>query len=270
MIFRQARRRAPGRNPLALYATWDFGFCVLQVFFGVLYRLRRHHVERVPREGPLIFVSNHQSHFDPPLVGMVGVDRPHRSFARSTLFKFKPFAWLISLFGAIPLRQGESDAAAFKLALAELAAGRSVLIFPEGSRTRTGATGPFKRGVALLIKRSGATVQPVAIEGAFDAWRIGTKRPKLRGHIEAMAGHPVSAEDLLRDGPEAALESLRRQIEEMRMELRAIIRERSRGKYPAPGVADEPYWKAAVSPAAPSDASQWADAMQTDSSAPRP
>jgi len=258
VIFRQARRRAPGRNALLLYCTWDLGFCFLMLTLKPLYRYRRSGMERIPREGPLIFISNHQSHFDPPMVGMVGVDRPHRGFARSTLFKFRPLAWLMSVFGAIPLRQGESDAAAFKIALKELEAGRSVLIFPEGSRTRDGMTQPFKRGLALLIKRSRATVQPVGIEGAHDAWTIGTSRPKLRGYIELMAGEPMSAETFLRDGPEQGLETLRRQIETMRLELRAKIRARSGGRFPAPGPADKPYWEAqpssapTESPAAPS------------------
>jgi 1-acyl-sn-glycerol-3-phosphate acyltransferase len=243
VIFRQARRRAPGRSAFLIYTTWDFGFCILMVLMGFLYRFRRHGMKHVPREGPLIFVSNHQSHFDPPMVGMVGVDRPHRGFARSTLFNFKPFAWLISVFGAIPLRQGEGDAAAFKIALSELAAGRSILIFPEGSRTRDGSTRPFKRGVSLLIKRSGATVQPVAIEGAFDVWKIGSKRPRLRGWIEVQAGPPITAEELMQGGPDAALETLRRNIETMRIELRASLRKRTRGTYPAPGPADKPYWE---------------------------
>jgi 1-acyl-sn-glycerol-3-phosphate acyltransferase len=245
VIFRQARRRAPGRSALLIYTTWDFGFCILSALVRLLYRFRRHGMEHVPREGPLIFVSNHQSHLDPPMVGMAGVDRPHRGFARSTLFNFKPFAWLIAVFGAIPLKQGEGDAAAFKIAIAELEAGRSILIFPEGSRTRDGSTRPFKRGVALLIKRSGATVQPVAIEGAYDVWRIGTKRPRLHGWIEVKAGRPITAEELMRDGPDAALETLRRTVETLRLELRASIRRRTSGRHPAPGPADGAYWESA-------------------------
>ena len=243
MIFRQARRRAPGRNPWLLYATWDFGYCILMAFFGLLYRYRRSGMHRIPREGPLIFVANHQSHFDPPMVGMVGVDRPHRSFARSTLLEFKPLAGLMWLFGAIPLRQGESDTAAFKLALKELEAGRSVLIFPEGTRTPDGTTRPFKRGTALLIKRSGATVQPVAVEGAHDVWKIGTTWPKLSGWIALMAGEPIGAAELMKLGPDDALEKLRRQIEEMRLQLRAELRQRTNGQYPPPGPGDQAYWE---------------------------
>lgn len=243
MIFRQARRRAPGRSRISVYGVWDPGWCTVFTFFKLVYRYRRHGVELVPREGPVIFAVNHQSHFDPPMSGLFTVDRPFRGFARSTLFRFKPLAWLMYAFGAIPIRQGESDAVAMKAALKELEAGRCVLIFPEGTRSPDGTIKPFKRGVSVLIKRSRATVLPIAIEGAYDVWPIGTRFPKLRGRIEMMAGKPVGAEELLRDGPDAAIESLRRRIEEMRLELRRMLRETTKGKYPAPGPADVAYWE---------------------------
>lgn len=242
MIFCQARRRTPGRHPFAVYLTWDAGWCVCWLFFRVFYRFRRFGMENVPREGPVIFVSNHQSHFDPPLVGLVTGDRPFAAMARSTLANSKVLALLMRMLGAIPLKQGEGDSAAFKVAFAELAAGRCVMLFPEGSRTRNGAIGPFKRGVSLLIKRSGATVLPIAVEGAHDVWTIGRNLPRLRGWIEVKAGQPISAEELLRDGPDAALAILRRQIEALRLELREHLRERTRGKYPAPGAGDTPFW----------------------------
>jgi len=227
-----------------VYLTWDFGWCLCLLFFRLLYRYRRYGMERVPRTGPVIFVSNHQSHFDPPLVGLLTGDRPFAAMARSTLADVKLLALLMRMLGAIPLKQGEGDSAAFKAALGELESGRCVMLFPEGSRTRDGSIRPFKRGVTLLIKRSGATVLPIAVEGAFDAWHIGSKLPKLRGRIEVMAGNPMSAEELLRDGPDAALAILRRQIEMLRLELRAGMRDRSRGKHPSPGPADQPFWDA--------------------------
>lgn len=243
MIFCQARRRAPGRGWLSVCVVWDGGWCLCLLFFRLLYRFRRHGMQNVPRTGPIIIVSNHQSHYDPPIVGLVTGDRPFAAMARSTLANSKIIAFLMKLLGAIPLKQGEGDSAAFKVAFAELQAGRTVMLFPEGSRTRDGSIKPFKRGVSLLIKRSGAMVLPVALEGAFDVWTIGAKRPKWHGWIESMAGEPISAEELLRDGPDAALEILRRRIEEMRLELRTRIRARTRGKYPAPGPGDVPYWE---------------------------
>jgi 1-acyl-sn-glycerol-3-phosphate acyltransferase len=95
----------------------------------------------------------------------------------------------------------------------------------------------------LLIKRSNAPVVPVAIEGAFDIWRIGQKLPHLRGRLAVQAAPAISAEDLLKDGPDAGLERLKRIIETMRLELRAHLRRTTRGRFPAPGPGDVPYWE---------------------------
>ena len=59
--------------------------------------------------GPLIYASNHQSLFDPALVGILIRDRPYAAMARKSLFDFGPFALLIRFFKAIPVRRGESD-----------------------------------------------------------------------------------------------------------------------------------------------------------------
>ena len=92
-----------------------------------------------------------------------------------------------------------------KAALAELAAGRTVLIFPEGTRTPDGALGEFQRGVMLLIKRSRAQVVPVALEGASDIWPIGTALPRLRGRLGVMAAQPGLEEILERYGVGSAV-----------------------------------------------------------------
>ena len=118
-----------------------------------------------------------------------------------------------------------------------------VLIFPEGSRTPDGALKPFKRGTLLLIKRSGATVSPVAVEGAFDVWPSTRRFPRLRGRLLTKVAPPIAAADLPKE-PDAALDMVRRRIEETRLELRAMLRADTGGRFPAPGPGDTPYWEA--------------------------
>ena len=245
----QLRRRAPTRPILATAIAWIFCWGVTRLAMSIVYRMRCRGAEHVLRRGPMIYISNHQSHFDPPIVGSLVYDRPFTAIARSTLFRFKPFAWTIKLIGAIPLEMGTSDRAAMRTAIEELKDGGCVLLFPEGSRTRDGAMGEFKNGVYMLLKRSGAPVLPVAFEGAYDIWPHGQRFPKLRGRILVeTAAPPIPAQELTALGPEKALEHLRRIIETKRLELRKELRAKTRGRYPAPGPADEPYW--AHSPAA--------------------
>lgn len=239
----QTSRRVPGRNALRVLFWWEFIRGLVLVFFKSAYRIRMRGQEHVPPTGPVIYASNHQSHMDPCIVGVLVTDRPFSGIARSTLFTNPILSWAMRGIGAIEIERGKPDTAAMKAALAELEQGRCVLIFPEGTRTRDGALGEFQRGVTLLIKKSGAVVVPVAMEGAYDIWAYGTKKPKLAGRLAVRCGPPIPAAELLRDGPDAGLERLKREIERMRMELRAELRRASGGRHPAPGPGDAPYWE---------------------------
>ena len=86
-------RRAPGRSRLHTLLVWDGIRGTLQLLLVLFYRLRYTGQENVPREGPAIVIGNHQSHLDPVIVGIVAHDRPCKSLARSSLFRFKPFGF---------------------------------------------------------------------------------------------------------------------------------------------------------------------------------
>lgn len=219
---------------------WNIVRGFLWFSLKMLYRFRIEGAANVPPTGPIIYVSNHQSHLDPVIVGIVVGDRPFSGMARSTLFSNPLLAAIMRGIGVISLDQSKGDSGAMKAALAELEAGRCVLIFPEGTRTRDGAIGEFKAGVALIIRRSGAPVVPVAMEGAFDIWRIGTSMPKLSGRLAVKTAPPIAADELMRDGPGPALTRLRTMIDEMRLDLRARMRRETGGRLPAAGPGDLP------------------------------
>lgn len=213
---------APGWVSRLLYAV---GRVVVAIVFGVVYRARGYGAHRVPRRGPVLLVANHQSHLDPPLIGLM-CPRPLWYVARIGLFKSRPFAWLIRALNAIPIRQGESDAAAIRSIISRLEAGGAVLIFPEGSRTPDGALQPLARGAAVLIRRTRCPVVPVAVEGCFDAWPRSRTLPRLTGQRLAVAfGEPIGHDELMANGPEAALERLAREIEALRQRLRRLRRQ---------------------------------------------
>jgi 1-acyl-sn-glycerol-3-phosphate acyltransferase len=138
--------------------------------------VRAWHRERLPAAGPMLLVSNHVSHIDPPLVGMC-VGRPCTYLARHDLFQ-PPLGWLIRRLGAVPIdRESGKDGLTAVLKLLEQ--GRRVIMFPEGTRSPDGELQPLKPGVALLVKKAHCPVVPVGIAGAHESWPRSQKLPKL-------------------------------------------------------------------------------------------
>jgi 1-acyl-sn-glycerol-3-phosphate acyltransferase len=188
------------------------------IFFG----LRALHQERVPRQGGLILAANHQSYLDPPSIGSLICGRRHLDFiARVGLFTFKPFGWVITALNSIPIRGDGNDASSIKEILRRLEQGRAILIFPEGARTEDGEMHDFKRGAALLVKRAKCPVQPVAIDGAYDVWPPHRGVPRLfRRKVRVIYGVPIAPDELMKDGPDAAMQRLHDEVAKLLVELR--------------------------------------------------
>lgn len=221
---------------LVYWSCWWFALLFLTIFF----RLRRFHTERIPRSGACILAGNHLSHFDPPLLSLCTTTRQTHFVARRGLFKFKPFGWLISALNSIPLREEEGDVAAIRATLARLDAGHPVILFPEGARSLSGVQQPFKRGVALLLKRARCPIVPVAVEGCYEAFPRTRRLPRFWAtRVAVQVGHPIPYDELFKDGSDAALRRLADEIETLRLDLRSKLRASTNGRFPPPGPADE-------------------------------
>ena len=153
---------------------WKVVRLLFRLYFTVLFDLKVYGVRNVPRRGGVLLVSNHQSLLDPPLLG-VRLERPMSYMAKSELFRKRWFEWLIRSLGAFPVKQGAGDVGAIKETVNRLQQGRMLNIFPEGARTLTGEIGPMQSGVALVVRRAGVPLIPVAIHGSFEAWPKGAR-----------------------------------------------------------------------------------------------
>jgi 1-acyl-sn-glycerol-3-phosphate acyltransferase len=135
--------------------------------FGFSLRTEGH--RHVPRQGPALLISNHQSFLDPLLVGLAV--RRHAVFlARQSLFRHRSLAWLMRSLHAVPVNQEGFAREGLKAILQQLDAGRVVGIFPEGERTSDGQMGSLRPGIHLLIKKMAIPIVPIGIAGAYDAW----------------------------------------------------------------------------------------------------
>jgi 1-acyl-sn-glycerol-3-phosphate acyltransferase len=161
----------------------------LQLAAVLAYRVRYSGRENIPAEGGVLVVSNHQSHLDPPLVG-IGCPRQMNYLARETLFRFAPFGWLLRSVGSIPLDRDGVGLGGIKESLKRLKRGEVVVIFPEGTRTRDGEIGPFRPGFTALAVRAKAAILPMAIDGAFEAFPRTRKFPGP-GRIRVHFGEPI-------------------------------------------------------------------------------
>lgn len=188
----------------------------LILFFG----LRARNAKNVPAEGPILIAANHESYLDPPAVSTVITHRHIDFLARAGLFTSRAFAWLISSLNSIPVAEEGGDARAIREIIRRLELGHAVLIFPEGSRSPDGRMQDFKRGVAVLVKRSNCPVIPVAIAGAYAAWSRDRASPRLfASRIRLAFGTPIPHAELMRDGPDAALDRLAAEIRVLRATL---------------------------------------------------
>ncbi len=207
----ELKRRVPGRAAAAIL--W-FDLCrgLVSLSLRLLYRFRIIDRGRIPRRGPVLVVANHASFLDPMVVGSVMKDRQFSPLARESLFRFKPFGWLLRSFGVIPINRDGADAAAMRTGIGELQAGRCLAVFPEGTRSRDGSLGEFRRGVLLLLRKVPVEVVPMGLAGTHGIWPPGRSRPRCRGRIVAAVGRPIPAAELLATSPEEALARLRREI----------------------------------------------------------
>jgi 1-acyl-sn-glycerol-3-phosphate acyltransferase len=150
---------------------WKSCQVIARIGTTLLFDLKTYGRDNVPQTGGVILVANHQSYLDPVLVA-VQLRRPVSYMAKSELFTNRYFGWLIRTLHAYPVRQGEGDVGAVRETIRRLQEGYALNIYPEGSRTETGQIGRMEKGIALIIRRAGVPIVPVAIQGSFIAWPV--------------------------------------------------------------------------------------------------
>jgi 1-acyl-sn-glycerol-3-phosphate acyltransferase len=171
------RTRRRGVNSLVY---WPLRWA-LKAGILVYFRLRRLGTEHIP-EGGVILASNHRSFLDPFAIGCC-LGRPIYFVAKQELFKNPLLGWVLNCLGAFPIKRGASDEESVATSLALLERGEAVVIFPEGTRIRTGSLAPPKRGVGRLALQSGSPVVPIAVtnsERARRGWRIRPVKVHIR------------------------------------------------------------------------------------------
>ena len=164
-----------------------FYYVAIAIVRGLLKLLTQCQVrgrDNIPSQGPLLIIANHLSLADPPLLG-VNLGRKVMFMAKKELFRFRVFAYFIGSFGAFPVDRGQLNRQAVRRAREILADDLALVMFPEGTRSRSGQLRSAFSGPALIAMRSGAPILPVGIIGTGKlngvSWLL--RRPRITINI---------------------------------------------------------------------------------------
>lgn len=180
------------RHPFATHLTQALGILLLRWWVRLCFRARVRRAAGVPMH-PCVLACNHRSFADPPLVAMWS-EAPVSFFARSSLWRIPGIKQMLDLFYGIPVERENPGISSMKGAVDRLRRGVSVLVFPEGTRTKTGRVGRLRDGPALFARRAGVPLVPVYVHRSEAIWPRGALMPRLCGpRIEVRFGAPIAA-----------------------------------------------------------------------------
>jgi len=208
----------------ALVLRWDAGLWVLGHvgvglalgLTGIRYRVRGR--ENIPAQAA-VFCSNHESNVDPPVLFRALHPRLHILY-KAELHKFPIMGAVFDAGGFVPVDRSNLDRAMASLerGAQALRSGDPFLIFPEGTRSRTGHLLPFKKGGFIMAIKAQAPIVPVVVRGGRAAMRKGSPwvRPVL---VDVLIGPAIQTAGLTLEDRDALIARVREEVARLLREL---------------------------------------------------
>ena len=178
----------PVRRIGLIYA---FGSGFARLFARTLLDFHIEGLDRIPRRGPLIVACNHISFWDPPLVG-AHLPREMHFVAKAELFHNPLFGALLRSYNSIPIQRGAQARGGLRGAEDVLSSGGAILIFPEGTRNKSGELMPPRAGVGRLAAITKTPVVPACITGSNQIRRSMLRQVPIRITFGSPVMPPVS------------------------------------------------------------------------------
>lgn len=182
-----------GKGYLFLARVWSKIFLFL---FGA--KVTVHGTEHLSKDKPYVFCANHSSYTDiPVLLASIPIDV--RLILRKSLTRIPIWGWalLASPMIIIDLSNPSKAKRTLEKAAQVIRGGASVLLFPEGTRTRDGNLQPFKRGAFQMAYKSGVEVVPIILKGTFEFLPRTENLPNRGSHITVTIGKPLHVDTSL-------------------------------------------------------------------------
>jgi 1-acyl-sn-glycerol-3-phosphate acyltransferase len=193
-----------------LYVFGHGGVRLGMALAGIKYRLAG--AEHLPRDRAAVYCCNHQSNVDPPILYTALHPRLHILY-KHEIDRIPVLARAFRMGGFIPIDRSKKESAmrSIDAGARSLQAGHSFLIFPEGTRSKTGEMLPFKKGGFIMAIKAGAPVVPVAIQGGRAAMQRGSPivHPVT---VSIRAGRPIETSGLTLEDRDALIGRVREEI----------------------------------------------------------
>ena len=161
---------------------------IAYIAFKIAFNIRFEGRNNIPKGEAVIYASNHRTNADPPIVACRGKGK-FAFMAKEELFRNKLFAWLIRSLGAFPVARGKGDTGVLDTAIERLESGRSLIIFPEGTRSKDGKVHRGHSGAAVIAAKSQKKIIPVGI--------VFGEKLKFRTKITVKYGEPINPNEYI-------------------------------------------------------------------------
>ncbi|CAH9129280.1 unnamed protein product [Cuscuta epithymum] len=148
-----------------------------------------------PNYAPAVFVSNHQSFLD--IYTLLTLGRSFKFISKTAIFLFPIIGWAMYLMGTIPLRRMDtrSQMDCLKRCMDLISEGASVFFFPEGTRSKDGKLGVFKKGAFSIAAKSGVPVVPITLIGTGEIMPAGMEGMVNYGTVKVVIHQPIEGSD---------------------------------------------------------------------------
>ncbi len=173
-------------------------------------RVRVVGLDRVPRHGTYVFVSNHQSIYDIPILFST-LPFQLRIIAKASLGRFPVLGWHLRYTGHLLLDRASAGARTLAHVAGLMKRGHSLIVFPEGTRSRDGRVGRFKGGLFLMAVKAGLPIVPIAVIGSRHVMLKG-RLMTCPGDVEVVVHDPISTQALSRTDVRALADRAREMV----------------------------------------------------------
>jgi 1-acyl-sn-glycerol-3-phosphate acyltransferase len=178
------------------------------------WKLRLEGRERIPRNRAVVMVSNHRSLVD--ILALYKLRRPFTWTSKTENFRLPFIGMVLALTNSVRIKRDSlrSGSKFISQAEAEMRKGSSILLFPEGTRSKTNTMRPFKEGAFLLAKRTGSPIIPIVLTGSENSFYKGSWIMNGRTVIRIRVLEEIPAPTVLEMNVKELMEMVRRRMEE--------------------------------------------------------